>query len=223
MLGYDTSGDGVAILVSGSCAHMRIGIFGGTFDPVHLGHLVLAEQCREQCRLDEVWFVPAGIPPHKTDAEISPGKQRVEMLEFAIAGHDRFRIQRLELDRPGPSFTVETLQTFHDERPERELFLLLGADSVRDLPTWREPRRILQLATIVAVNRGDRPAFDAAVTGRLLGEEAAKRIATVQMPGLDISSSDLRRRVREGRSIRFLVPRAVEIYIAQQKLYQDER
>lgn len=200
---------------------MRIGIYGGTFDPVHLGHLVLAEQCLEQCRLDEVWFVPAGVPPHKTGAEISPAKQRLEMLEFAIAGHDKFRIQRLELERSGPSFTVETLQQFQDESPDRQLFLLLGADSVYDLPTWREPRRILQLATIVAVNRGDHPASDLTATAHQFGDQALHRFLTVQMPGLDISSGDIRQRVRDGRSIRYLVPRAVEVYIAQQQLYRN--
>ncbi len=200
---------------------MRIGIFGGTFDPVHLGHLVLAEQCREQCLLDEVWFVPAGVPPHKTAAEISPAKQRLEMLQFAIAGHENFRIQQVELERSGPSFTVETLQRFHDEAPDRELFLLLGADSVHDLPTWREPGRILQLSTIAAVNRGDRPACDLTATARHFGDDASQRFQIVQMPGLDISSRDIRQRVHSGRSIRYLVPRAVEVYIAQQQLYRS--
>lgn len=199
---------------------MRIGIYGGTFDPIHLGHLVLAEQCREQCRLDEVWFVPAGAPPHKSGVEITPAKQRLEMLELALAGHDRFRIQRLEIDRAGPSFTVDTLQQFQDESAERQLFLLLGADSVHDLPTWRAPQRILQLATIVAVNRGDRPGFDVAAATQSFGHAAAQRMITVEMPGLDIASRDLRRRVQDGRSIRYLVPRAVEMYIAQQHLYR---
>src|SRR5262249_50969290 len=112
--------------------HMRIGIFGGTFDPVHLGHLVLAEQCREQCRLDGVWFLPAGSPPHKSRGDITLAKERLEMLEFAIAGHERFRIKSAELDRTGPSFTVDTLAEFHRDSPEHEFFLLLGADSVHD-------------------------------------------------------------------------------------------
>lgn len=198
---------------------MRIGIFGGTFDPVHLGHLVLAEQCREQCRLDEVWFVPARVPPHKSRTDISPAEHRVAMLEFAIAGHERFRIQRIELNRAGPSFTVETLQQFHDESPDWELFLLLGADSVHDLPTWREPHRILQLATVVAVNRGDRPGFSAEKLAGHFTQAELQRIVTVQMPGLDISSSDIRQRVRESRSVRYLVPRAVEVYIAERGLY----
>jgi nicotinate-nucleotide adenylyltransferase len=197
---------------------MRIGIYGGTFDPVHVGHLVLAEQCREQCRLDEVWFVPAGRPPHKTDAAITPARQRLEMLELALAGHDRFRIHRFEVERSGPSFTVETLQHVHEETPGCDWFLLLGADSVRDFPTWREPDRIAELATIVAVNRGDRPPCDPREMVRLFGED---RFVVAQMPGLDIASSDLRRRVHEGRSIRYLVPRGVEVYIQQHKLYRS--
>lgn len=199
--------------------HLRIGIFGGTFDPIHLGHLVLAEQCREQCRLDEVWFVPARNPPHKTRTDITPPEQRVEMLEYAIAGHERFRISKIELNRAGPSFTVETLQQFRDESPERELFLLLGADSVHDLPTWREPQRILQLANVVAVNRGDRPGFQPEKLASHFSPAELQRIQAVQIPGLDISSSDIRERVRAGRSVRYLAPRAVEVYIAERRLY----
>src|SRR4051794_34655399 len=136
---------------------MRLGIFGGTFDPIHLGHLVLAEQCREQCQLDEVWFVPAAQPPHKLSAAITPAKPRCDMIEFAIAGNSAFRLCHIELNRDGPSFTVTTLEQLHTEGPTRELFLLIGADSLRDLSHWREPARIMELATIVAVNRGDGP------------------------------------------------------------------
>ena len=117
---------------------------------------------------------------------------------------------------------METLQQFHDESPDRQLFLLLGADSVQDFPTWREPRRILQLAAIVAVNRGDRPACDFTATARQFGDDAIQKILMVQMPGLDVSSRDIRQRVREGRSVRYLVPRAVEVYITQQPMYRNE-
>lgn len=200
---------------------MRIGIFGGTFDPVHLGHLVLAEQCREQCRLDEVWFVPAGAPPHKSPLDITPGAVRAELLEFAIAGHERFRLERWELNRSGPSFTVETLQQFHEDFPDHEWFLLLGADSVHDLPQWREPHRILELATVVAVNRGDQPGFQADKLQRHFTPEELERIVPVQIPGIELSSREIRERVRSGRSIRYLVPRAVEISIGQRQLYRD--
>jgi nicotinate-nucleotide adenylyltransferase len=141
---------------------MRLGLFGGTFDPVHYGHLVLAEQCREQCALDEVWFLPAGSPPHKADAAITDGKHRAEMLELATAGMPRFRVNRMELSRAGKTYTVDTLTQLHTEDAGRELFFLIGADSLGDLPTWRQPQRISELATIVAVNRGERPLPDVA-------------------------------------------------------------
>jgi nicotinate-nucleotide adenylyltransferase len=200
---------------------MRLGLFGGTFDPVHLGHLLMAEQCREQCALDQLWFVPAAVPPHKQGREITPGKARAEMLEVAIAGCRDFAVSRMELDRGGTTFTVDTLQHLHDEDPSCELFFLLGADSLADLPTWREPARIAQLATIVAVNRGDRPLPESATLKTMLGEEIALRVQLVTMPGIDLSASDTRRRVREGRSIRFMVPRAVEVYIHEHQLYRE--
>lgn len=202
---------------------MRLGVYGGTFDPVHFGHLVLAEQCREQCRLDEVWFIPAGAPPHKAGVAITEAAARAEMLELAVAGHEKFRVNRMELKRSGPSYTVETLQQICDEEGSRELFFLVGADSLAELPTWREPQRIAELATLVVVNRGSAPRPDLAPLRPLLGDAAVARIEMVEIPGLAISSRDLRRRVREGRSIRFLTPRAVECYIAAHGLYQEVR
>ncbi|MBX3439145.1 MAG: nicotinate-nucleotide adenylyltransferase [Planctomycetaceae bacterium] len=198
---------------------MRLGIYGGTFDPVHYGHLLLAEQCREQCALDEVWFVPARQPPHKEASTISPAVSRIEMLEFALAGYPEFRVSRIEVDRDGPSYTVETLHQLRADDLTRELFLLIGADSLVDLPTWREPDRILQLATVVAVNRGAFDEKQLTAAAAELGTDAAERIRLVAMPGVDISASDLRRRVSEGRSIRFLTPRPVALYIAEHHLY----
>jgi nicotinate-nucleotide adenylyltransferase len=198
---------------------MRIGIYGGTFDPIHYGHLVLAEQCREQCQLDEVWFVPAAQPPHKLDATISPAKARYEMIEFAIAGHPHFKLSRIELERTGPSFTVTTLEQLRAEDASRELFLLIGADSLHDLPQWREPRRIQELATVVAVNRGDRPLPDRSQLEQHLGQAQAVRIRFVQMPGFDLSARDIRQRSTAGQSIRYLVPRPVEAYIVHNHLY----
>jgi len=140
---------------------MRLGIFGGTFDPVHFGHLLLAEQCREQWSLDAVWLLPAAVPPHKQRLGITAAEHRLAMLELATAGHPALRACDLELQRGGTSYTVETLASLRQADADRELFLLLGADSLADLPTWREPRRILELATVVAVNRG-RAAVDPA-------------------------------------------------------------
>src|SRR5262245_678910 len=134
---------------------MRLGIFGGTFDPVHYGHLLLAESCREAQRLDAVWFLPAAVPPHKRDRELTPAEQRSEMLELAIAGHESFGGCRYEIERGGVNYTVDTLAHLREEEPSRELFFLLGADSLRDLGTWREPQRICALATPIVVRRVD--------------------------------------------------------------------
>ena len=196
---------------------MRIGIYGGTFDPVHLAHLVLAEQCREQSGLDEVWFLPAARPPHKVGVTISDARHRVAMLEFAISGHPQFRVNPLELERSGPSYTVETLRELTRREPDVEWSLLMGGDSLRDFPTWREPDEIVALARIVAVNRGTEDLPGCAEFRARFGE----RLDVVQMPGLEISASDIRARVAAGRSIRFLVPRAVEVYIQQQQLYRN--
>jgi nicotinate-nucleotide adenylyltransferase len=206
---------------------MRLGIYGGTFDPVHYGHLLLAEQCREQCELDEVRFVPAAIPPHKEDAQITSGKHRLHMLDFALAGCGELTISDIELRRTGPSYTIDTLQHFADEDADRELFLLMGMDSLADFPNWREPQRILNLATLVAVNRQsqhDEAAQRAAVAAiEQLHAGAGERLQIVEMPDIEISATDLRRRVREGRSIRFQTPRPVAMYIAEHGLYRTSR
>ena len=201
---------------------MRLGVFGGTFDPVHFGHLFLAEQCRERCRLDEVWFLPAGVPPHKKEQAIAPGTARAEMLDFAIAGHEKFRVDRRELKRTGPSYTVDTLAQLHDERPDDELFFLIGADSLADLATWREPQRIAELATLVAVNRGGVPLPALDHLRQQLGDAVIARIQIVEMPGVDFSSSDIRERILTGRSIRYMTPRSVECYVGEQRLYRGE-
>jgi len=190
---------------------MKIGIYGGTFDPVHLAHLVLAEQCRDQLKLDEVWFIPAATPPHKVGVTIAPAKQRLEMLELALSGHPSFRICKRELERSGPSYTVDTLRDLHTEFPEHEWFLLLGGDSVNDFSKWRAPDEIAALAKLVAVNRGSQPL-----------EPNEREFLHVQMPALDISGSNLRARLQSHQSIRYLVPRAVEEYLRQNKLYQTD-
>ena len=133
-------------------AIMRLGLFGGTFDPIHLGHLIVAEQCREACRLDRVWFVVAGAPPHKR-GDRTPVAHRLEMVRIATAGNPAFEVSEIEASRPGPHYSVDTLAAVHRDRPGDELFFLIGADSLVDLPTWRDPAGIARLATIVVVNR----------------------------------------------------------------------
>ncbi|MDQ3330771.1 MAG: nicotinate-nucleotide adenylyltransferase [Planctomycetota bacterium] len=202
---------------------MKLGLYGGTFDPVHFGHLLLAERCREELELDEVRFIPAGDPPHKDRDDLSSGIARAEMLEFATAGNPRLVVDRRELKRPGRSFTVETLTEVRHEFPVAELYFLMGADSLADLPQWREPERISQLARIVAVNRGDRPLPDVATLNLTLGEAIASRVTFVSMPGIDLSSTELRGRVAAGKGLRYTMPPAVEAYIRDRMLYQEVR
>jgi nicotinate-nucleotide adenylyltransferase len=201
---------------------VRLGIFGGTFDPVHYGHLLLAECCREQCGLDAVWFLPAATPPHKQDRELTPAAQRIEMLELAIAGNAAFSVCRYEADREGVHYTAETLEHFHDEDPGRVVFFLMGADMFSDLPHWCNPARVCELAVPVAVRRpGCAPVdFDC-----LQGIASPERIELfrrqpVEMPQIGISSSEIRRRVSAGESIRYRTPRAVEMYIETHGLYR---
>lgn len=200
---------------------MRIGVFGGTFDPVHYGHLLLAECCREQCRLDQVWFLPAAVPPHKQHGALTPAEHRIAMLELAIGGHEPFVINRLEIDRGGVSYTVDTLTALAQQQPDAKWFFLMGGDSLADLPGWREPARICELATLVVVARPHAPPPD---FGPLAGIVPAERIEhmrqhVVLMPLVDLSSTDLRHRVSQGQSIRYRTPRAVEMYIQTHGLY----
>ena len=195
---------------------MRLGLFGGTFDPIHLGHLVLAEQCREACELDVLWFVVAGSPPHKM-GERTPLAHRLEMARIAVAGHSAFEVSEIEASRPGPHYSVETLAAVRQERPNDELFFLIGADSLRDLPTWRQPEEIARTATIVVVNR---PGIDLEATSAPPDfGPGAFPLRMVNVPPIGIASHDLRRRLAAGKSVRYLVPRGVEAYIEANQLY----
>jgi nicotinate-nucleotide adenylyltransferase len=201
---------------------MRLGLLGGSFDPVHYGHLILAESCREQCRLDAVWFVPAAVPPHKQNQNLSSAAARIEMLKLAIGGQETFNVYTGEIDRGGVSYTVDTLQHLHDEQPERELFFLMGADSLADLLNWREPEKICSLAIPVVVRRAGAPEPDDAILSRLMSPDrlALAREHRVEMPTIDLSASDLRRRVAAGKSIHYRTPRAIEKYIEAHSLYR---
>jgi nicotinate-nucleotide adenylyltransferase len=204
---------------------MRLGILGGTFDPVHYGHLLLAECCREECGLDRVLFLPAAVPPHKTADVLTPAVHRVEMLKLAIAGHPQFEISTYETDRGGVNYTFETLEALQGQFPDANLFFLMGSDSLRDLPSWREPARICELATLVVARRPHGVELDWAPFAKLVSPARLEefRRSQVQMPQIDISSSDLRRRVAQRRSIRFQTPRAVEKYIETQELYRGNQ
>jgi nicotinate-nucleotide adenylyltransferase len=198
---------------------MRIGILGGTFDPVHYGHLLIAETCRELLRLDQVRFVPAIQSPLKVDQPGADGHARADMIQLAVAGCPAFIVDRRELRRSPPSWTLDTLQSFRAEFSGAELVLLLGADSLRDLPRWKQPGEIARLAEIAACNRPGQPELTAETITSWLGPDLASRVTPVQIPGTDISSTEIRQRIRSGRSIRFLTPRAVEAFLMEHRLY----
>jgi nicotinate-nucleotide adenylyltransferase len=203
---------------------MRLGLFGGTFDPVHYGHLLLAELCREARQLDAVWFVPAAVPPHKQDQHVTTAAQRIEMLELAIGGHDAFGVCRHEIDRGGVSYTADTLREIEAEDPTRELFFLLGADSLTELPLWRDPAGICERATLVVVARPGSavPDFDCLAEFAPAARLDHFRGQVVPMPLVELSSSEIRRRTSAGLSIRYQTPRAVEKYIEAAGLYRGD-
>lgn len=206
---------------------MRIGVYGGSFDPVHLGHLLAAECCREQGRLDRVLFVPAAVPPHKQDRRLAGDADRVAMLTLAIGGHDAFAVSTVELDRGGVSYTIDTLGELATRHPQDTLVLLLGPDSLAQIPTWREPRAILDGWEVVAVEREGlddvaKVVRDPALADLLGPDRTARMIASrVRMPAIGIRASGIRAAVATGQSIRFRTPRAVEAYIAANGLYRD--
>ncbi|GDX94854.1 putative nicotinate-nucleotide adenylyltransferase [Planctomycetia bacterium] len=207
---------------------MRIGIFGGSFNPVHVGHLIAAECAREQAGLDRVLFVPAALPPHKQDRTLAPAEQRVEMLHLAVDGHEAFAVSTIEIDRGGVSWTVETLAALRDARPDDDLVLLLGPDAVADLPGWREPERIADRAELRGFERETlddlgRIARDPRLATLLGADGVAALLANrIRLPAIGIRASDLRAAVAAGRSIRYRTPRAVERYIAAQGLYHGD-
>ncbi|GAA4425006.1 nicotinate-nucleotide adenylyltransferase [Bremerella cremea] len=203
---------------------MRLGIYGGSFSPIHNGHLLLAESCREQCGLNEVWFLPAASNPLKQDVELASDAHRTAMVELAIAGNHAFKVSPIELERGGLSYTVDTLREVRQIVPHAELFLLIGGDSFASLFHWHKIEEICELATICTVGR---PGFDLNDWGRLpevLNEDQMTQIKQhfVEMPLIDLSSTEIRRRVTEGRSIRYMVPRSVEKYIETQHVFRNQ-
>lgn len=199
---------------------LGIGLIGGTFDPIHLGHLIIAEEVRTRLGLDRMIFVPAGLPPHKLGQSITQARHRFEMVRLAIADNPHFALSRIDMDRFGPSYTVDTVRLFLDGwGAHTELYFLMGSDSLIELPTWRQPDRLMRLCRIVAVGR---PGYRVELSelDRLL-PGAANLIRILDTPTLDVSSTDIRQRVREGRSIRYLVPVTVERYIEEQGLYRQ--
>ncbi len=188
---------------------MRLGVLGGTFDPVHIGHLVLAEAAREQLSLDRVIFIPAGIQWRKGGRKIAAAEHRAAMVALAIEGNPAFELSTVEIVRSGPSYTADTLEALHGLYKDAELFFIVGRDALADMPNWVRPERILELATVVVAER----AGEAAGGG---GFEAVR----VEMPEMGVSATDIRERVAAGRTIRYLVPETVEAYIREHGLYR---
>ncbi|MDQ6749839.1 MAG: nicotinate-nucleotide adenylyltransferase [Actinomycetota bacterium] len=197
----------------------RVGILGGSFNPPHIGHLVCAQQAHAQLTLDAVVLMPVAVPPHK-EAEDDPGADHRVALCRRAAGHDdRLTVSTLEIDRRGPSYTVDTLQALHDADPEDELTFIAGGDMAASLPTWRAPERIAVLATFAVAERGE--ARREAVTTQLRAAGTPVEPVFLDVPRIDISSSDIRRRVRRAEPIRYLVPDAVAEYIEAHRLYSS--
>jgi len=197
----------------------RIGLFGGTFDPPHVGHLALAEWARTRLGLERVVFMPAGTPPHKLRRGLSPVQHRVAMTRLAVRGNRAFTVSTLEARRAGPSFTVDTLAALARLHPGSRLYLLMGADSLDDFSTWHEPKRILDLATLVVARR--KGAAAAVRHPRASGRRRLPgKVLWLDNPPLEVSSSALRVELRAHRSVRYLVAEAVERYAIRHRLYR---
>jgi len=201
---------------------IRIGIFGGSFDPIHIGHLILAELCAESLELDQVQFLIANVSPFKTESQPASNRVRTEMVKLAIGGNPKFEIDTREIDRGGVSYTIDSVRSMVAENRDSKLYLLMGADAIIDIAKWREPLKLFELVTPCVIARGGvgepqwdvlEPFIDAS---RL--EEAIK--SKVIAPQVEVSSSDLRERVKRGKSIRYQVSPAVELFIRENGLYR---
>jgi nicotinate-nucleotide adenylyltransferase len=200
---------------------LRLGILGGTFDPIHFGHLLAAEEARSTLDLDPVLFAPAGEPPHKQGYAILPITHRLKMVGLAIADNPAFAVSTVDVERSGPHYTVDTIRLLRDEweTDAEDTFFIMGVDSLAHLLTWHQPAQLVALCRLAVVARPGYRADLGTLEARLPG--ISSRLDWVEMPVLGISSSDLQRRVREGRSIRYQVPAAVAAYVAEHNLYRN--
>lgn len=198
----------------------RIGIMGGTFDPVHYGHLVTAEAAREKYGLERVIFVPSGHPPHKDAREVTDFWHRYLMVLLAVVSNPYFEVSRMEYDRGGVTYTIDTVREFRRlYGAGTELFFITGADAILEILTWKQPEELLAMCRFIAATR---PGYDLRQLNSLLGEFYQGAVSVLEIPMLSISSSDLRRRVKTGLSIKYLVPEPVEFYIFQNGLYREK-
>ena len=196
---------------------MKVGVFGGTFDPPHLGHLILSELIRDDTDLQEILWVTAGEPPHKQGRQITAVEHRHRMVELAIQGNSIFKASRLDIDRPGPHYTVDTLRLIAAERPNDQLYLLIGADSLVDLPDWDRPELLNDYATILVMGRqGSQPDMN------LLSDQHPqiyRQVVMANLPLIDLSANIIRRRIAASQTVKYLIPSDVEAYIRENDLY----
>lgn len=198
----------------------RVGIMGGTFDPIHIGHLSIAEAARETLGLSEVIFIPAAQPPHKPGRKVAPAEHRLRLTQLAIESNPFFRVLDVEMKREGPSYSYDTLRTLVETHGERaDFYFIIGGDELNYIFTWHRISELFSLCRFAAASRKGAPISLHDVRAQL-GEEVLSRIHCVETPELEISSTDIRRRLREGRSIRYLVPEKVEAYIDKEGLYR---
>ncbi len=204
---------------------MRLGIFGGSFDPVHLGHLLLAKCCAEQAAMDEVWFVPTARQPLKPAGPQASNPDRLAMLQYACEHQKNYTISTIELDRGGLSYSVDTLEAIQADQPDAELFFLMGADSLTDLPKWHRPADLCHLATPLVVHRAETPEPDFDSLGSLLSADRLDQIRQqqIEMPPTPISSSQIRSLIASGGDWQDLVPAGVADYIEKHQLYATQR
>ena len=199
-------------------AGRRIGVLGGTFDPIHIGHLILAEEARDQLDLSVIYFVPAGDPPHKQGRKLAPVADRLAMIDLAIAGNEYFRSSRVDADRPGPHYTIDMVHIFQQQLPPgAELYFLMGYDSLAELPGWHRPADLIAACHLVALTRYDVPLDWGHLEQALPG--VRERVTLLDMPELEIASHQIQQRVRVDRSIRYLAPDSVCQYIEARRLY----
>jgi nicotinate-nucleotide adenylyltransferase len=197
----------------------RLGVFGGTFDPPHIAHLILAAEACADLNFDCLLWVLTPVPPHKLEQPITPLEHRLAMLELAIADDSNFRLSRIEMDRPGPHYMVDTMRLLADQYPSADLILFIGGDSLRDLPTWHRPADLVSACHEIGVIRRPGDSIDLSALERLVPGIQAK-VRFVEAPLLEISSSDIRRRIRAGQPFRYYVSQSVYQYILDNKLYR---
>lgn len=199
---------------------MKVGIMGGTFDPIHLGHLATAESVREIFQLDKILFIPAARPPHKVNNNVTPELHRLMMTFLATKSNENFQVSPMEILRDGLSYTLETVNELHKKfGASTELFFIIGADSLKDLPTWYQAKELVSKCHFIATTRPNVKVKFSEVK-KFFGKLGKEKIHQVTTPGIEISSTEIRRRVQEGLSIKYLVPEVVEEYIAKENLYK---